>query len=141
MTRSFWLQGVVAVAIAAMLIPVAPVSAQGQSLGTVRVTRKVVADGQALAAGTYTLRLVAEAAKPVVGQTTEESRWVEFVQGGQVKGREVATVLTTANAKKLLDTAPPAAGESKSELLKGNDYLRVWLNKGGTQYVVHLAVK
>jgi hypothetical protein len=25
-------------------------------------------------------------------------------------------------------------------LLKGNDYLRVWINSAGTHYLVHLAV-
>jgi hypothetical protein len=25
-------------------------------------------------------------------------------------------------------------------MLKGNDYLRVWINRGGTHYLVHFAV-
>jgi hypothetical protein len=34
----------------------------------------------------------------------------------------------------------PASGTSKTELLKGNDYLRIWVNHGGTHYLVHLAL-
>ena len=34
--------------------------------------------------------------------------------------------------------AAPASGSSKVELLRGNDYLRVWVNRGGTHYLVHL---
>ena len=26
----------------------------------------------------------------------------------------------------------------KVELLKGDDYLRVWINRGGTNYLIHL---
>jgi len=36
--------------------------------------------------------------------------------------------------------APPAPGGSKVELLKGNVYLRVWINRGGTHYLIHLPV-
>lgn len=110
-----------------------------QSLGTVRITKAVKANGQALAAGTYTVRLTAETPSPVVGQTPAETRWVEFVQGGQVKGREVATVLTSAEVKNVAEGKPPASGSAKIEMLKGDDYLRVWINRGGTHYLVHLA--
>jgi hypothetical protein len=34
--------------------------------------------------------------------------------------------------------APPAAGTAKVQTLKGADYVRVWINKGGTNYLVHL---
>jgi len=36
------------------------------------------------------------------------------------------------------DTPPPSGG-SKVETLKGGDYTRVWINKGGNYYLVHLA--
>ena len=32
------------------------------------------------------------------------------------------------------------AGGVKVELLKGNDYLRIWINRGGTHYFIHLPV-
>jgi hypothetical protein len=34
--------------------------------------------------------------------------------------------------------APPASGASKVQMLKGNDDLRIWINRGGTHYLMHL---
>ena len=112
----------------------------GQALGSVRVIQKVMANGQPLAAGTYTLRLLPDQVNPVVGQTAAESQWVEFVSGGKVVGKEVATILSGPEAKKVTKGSGPAAGESKTQLLKGNDYIRIWVNQGGKHYLVHLAV-
>jgi len=119
-----------------------PLGAQSaaQTLGSVRVIQKVMANGQALAAGTYTLRLLPDQVSPVVGQTPAESQWVEFVSGGKVVGKEVATILSGPEAKKVTKGSGPAAGESKTQLLKGNDYIRIWVNHGGKNYLVHLAV-
>jgi hypothetical protein len=110
------------------------------SLGSARLPRAVVANGQTLAAGTYTLRLTGDSLSAVVGQTPAESKWVEFVQGGQVKGKDVATVLTGDEAKSVVKGKRPAAGAAQVELLKGEDYVRVWVNRGGTNYLLHLAV-
>jgi hypothetical protein len=121
----------------------APVIAQttdSAPLASVRLARKVTANGQPLAAGTYSVRLSNDAVTPVVGQAADGSRWVEFVQGDQVKGRELATVLTAADAKTVVKSGkPPAAGSARVELLKGSSYVRVWINRGGTQYLIHLA--
>ena len=119
--------------------PAAAQDAKTQSLGSVRITKAVKANGEPLAPGTYTIRLTTDSPKPAVGQTQAEMRWVEFMQGGQVKGREVATVLTPAELQKVQESKPPASGSAKVEMLKGNDYLRVWINRGGTHYLVHLA--
>lgn len=135
-----------------MAVSVAMVGAQAQSmkmadakkpaaLGTVRIIRNVTADGKPLAAGTYMLRVSDEMPAPVVGQSVDESRWVEFVQGTTVKGRELATVLTKDALKSMTREDKSAAPASaKVEMLKGNDYMRVWVNHGGTQYLIHLAV-
>ena len=32
---------------------------------------------------------------------------------------------------------PPASGSSKVQVLRGNDYLRVWINRGGNHYLMH----
>ena len=112
----------------------------GQALGSVRVSQKVMANGQPLAAGTYTLRLLPDQVAPVVGQTPAESQWVEFVSGGKVVGKEVATILSGPEARKVTKGSGPAAGASKTQLLKGNDYVRIWVNQGGKHYLVHLAV-
>jgi len=108
------------------------------NLMSVHIPKKVTADGKPLPAGTYTVRVTAETAPPVVGQTTSEEHWVEFLQGGKVVGREVATVLTNSEAKTIAKQGLPPAGGVKIETLFGNDYLRVWVNKAGTNYLVHL---
>ena len=120
----------------------APASAQAgaQSIGTVRLAQAARANGQALAAGTYTLRLTGENGSPVVGQGSTSERWVEFVQGGQVRGRELASVVAAADIGTVGKTkTPPGPGTSRVHTLKGGEYLRIWLNSGGTHYLVHLA--
>jgi hypothetical protein len=107
------------------------------TIGTVTIPKKVMADGKPLPAGTYTLRLTDQTAPPVKGQTVSEERWVEFLQGGQVKGREIATVLTNSEAKTIAKQGVHSGG-AKIQTLIGNEYLRVWINKGGTNYLVHL---
>lgn len=115
---------------------------EAQSLGSVTVSRRVTANGQPLAPGTYTLRLLPEELSKVVGQTPAESRWVEFVRGGKVVAREVATVVTGDELAALRKKwgAGPASGSSKTEVLKGNDYLRIWVNRRGTHVLVHLPI-
>ena len=109
------------------------------TLGTVRIGRKVTADGKPLAAGSYQVRLTTEEAKPeVAGQDKKLNRWAEFMQRGQVKGREVVSIVPGAEIGQVADGRPPRPGSSKVELLKGNDYLRVWINRGGTHYLIHL---
>jgi len=133
---------IAALAMGALLLQPAVTAAQteGQSLGSVSVSRAAKANGEALPAGTYTLRLLPQDLTKVIGQTPAESRWVEFVRGGKVAGKEVATVLTAAEAKAVAERGMPASGTSKTELLKGNEYLRIWVNRGGTHYLVHLAM-
>src|SRR5918992_600561 len=61
----------------------APAAPTGDlALGSVRLPRSVTADGKALPAGTYQVRLTAQAAAPdAVGATVTLERWVAFVQG------------------------------------------------------------
>lgn len=110
------------------------------TLGIVRLSRGVMADGKPLAAGSYTLRVAADPVTPVSGQGADNAKWVEFVQGGQVKGRELASVVPQADVKDVIKGKAPAANTSKVELLKGGEYLRVWANRGGNHYLVHLLV-
>ncbi len=127
---------------AALLVAPAPLSAQtaAKSIGTVSITKKVMANGQPLAAGTYTVRVSSDAVTPVVGQTADGEKWVEFVQGGQVKGKELATVVSGADVKTVSKEKAPAAGASRVDTLKGADYMRVWINSGGTHYLIHLTL-
>jgi hypothetical protein len=114
--------------------------AAAASLGTVKIPKGVSANGQPLPAGTYTVRLASEGVPGKVGQTADLSRWCEFVQGKEVKGKELCTVLSSSEIGAVVKDSPPASGSAKAELLKGNDYLRVWINRGGTHYLMHLPV-
>lgn len=143
MTRDKWLKRMGVAAVAAVVLGLsAGLVAQQQpkagALGSVKIAKDVMANGQRLAAGTYTVRLTGEQGKAVVGQTPDESQWVEFVQGQDVKGREVAIALSSPDAKKVLKSVP--ADGAGAELLKGGDYIRVRLTRAGTRYLVHLAV-
>ena len=91
------------------------------ALGSVRIPRSVKADGKDLKAGTYQVRLTAQAASPAVpGQTME--RWVEFVQGGKVVGREVVSIVPASEAlpvfvKLLMGSMTIALGSNPSTSL------------------------
>ncbi len=139
--------GFVAVMVGSLVAGVAAQTAQqGQApagdaaLGSVRLTRSVMADGKPLKAGTYQVRLTSQEASPAVpGQKME--RWVEFLQGGKVAGREIASIVPASELKDLMpgpDGGRAAAGSSRVEMLKGNDYVRVWINRGGVNYLIHM---
>lgn len=140
-----WLVGVLASVVmaasaAAQTTPQGQVPSGETALGSVALPRSVMADGKALKAGTYQVRLTAQAAEPSVpGQQLE--RWVEFLQGGKVVGREVVSVIPTAELKDLNSEAKgpkPGSGGTRVELLKGNDYWRVWINRRGVNYLIHM---
>ena len=121
-----------------MLMAQAKAPAAGASLGTVTLSRRVMADGQLLPAGAYQVRLTADAPSPLVGQSPDASRYVEFLRGGKVVGRALATVISNADASQVVKGPRPSAGGSRVELLKGNDYVRVWINRSGTNYLIHM---
>ena len=107
-------------------------------LGTVHLAKATTADGKPLPAGTYTVRLTAQEAKPdAKGASENIERWVEFVQRGAVKGREVVSIVPSAEVKNVVKDAPPRPGTSKVQVLRGNDYVRVWINKAGNHYLIH----
>ena len=109
------------------------------ALGTINIPRAVMADGKPLAAGTYGVQLTPESAKPdVTGQLPELNRWVEFVQGQAVKGREIVSIVPADEIAALAKGPGPRAGTSSIEMLKGDEYLRIWINQGGVHYLIHL---
>lgn len=109
------------------------------SLGNVRIPKGLKADGKELPAGTYQVRLTANEAKPDARGSSEVlERWVEFTQKGEVKGREVVSIVPNDEIKLVQKDAPPRANGSKVETLKGGDYVRVWINRGGHHYLIHL---
>ena len=132
--------------IAALGVPVVSVSAQfsppaaGASLGTVTLNRRVMADGKPLAPGTYQVRLTGETPKPGLGQSPDGERYIEFVRGGKVVAREVATVVPTSEIAQIAKGARPPVGGARVELLKGNDYVRVWINRAGANYIINMPV-
>ena len=110
-------------------------------LGSVRIPKTVKADGKPLPSGTYQVRLTPQTAAPVAkGQTATLERWVEFVKGGKVAGREVVTIIPQSEIAKVQKDAPPRANSAKVETLKGGDYMRLWINKSGNHYLVHFPV-
>ena len=111
------------------------------ALGTVELPRRVMANGEALGAGSYDVRLTGQAADPdTVGALQVLERWVEFRQGDEVKGREVVSIVPSAEIGEVAKSAPPGSGSSRVELLRENEFLRVWINQGGTHYLIHLTV-
>ena len=124
----------------AMASPTAPTG--DLALGSVNIARAVTADGKPLPAGTYQVRLTSQAAAPeALGQTPSAARWVEFVRGGKVVGREVVTIVPQSEISVVQKDSPPAQNGAKAELLRGGDYLRVWINRGGNHYLMHLPVQ
>ena len=116
-----------------------PTAPGAMALGTVRLPAGVKADGKDLPAGSYQVRLTADEAKPdAKGSTEKLERWVEFMKGGKVAGREVVSIVPNTETKLVQKDTPPPAGGAKVEALKGGDYVRVWINKGGNYYLVHL---
>ena len=72
-------------------------------------------------------------------QPKQLERWVEFVQKGAGQGpRGRLDRARRPKSRTSSKDAPPPAGGSKVQLLKGNDYVRVWINKGGNHYLIHL---
>jgi hypothetical protein len=115
-------------------------SAAPKSLASVHLAKKVMADGKPLAPGTYQVRLTSDEPKPGVGQSPGAERYVEFLKGGKVVAREVATVINQEEIAKIAKAKKPGPNSSSVELLKGGDYYRVWINKGGDNYLINLPV-
>jgi hypothetical protein len=113
-------------------------AAAATTLGTVQLTKKVMADGKPLAAGTYQVRLTNDEPTPSVGQSPNAERYVEFVRGGKVAGRELATVIGADEIGKIAKGPRPATNGSRVDVLKGGDYVRVWINRGGTNYLINM---
>jgi len=113
----------------------------GIVIGTVHIPRAAVANGAGLPAGTYTVRVADEALTVPAGQSPDAEQWVEFVQGGKVVAKEVASVISAADMPSI--AKGPARAPKNGTLLqtlKGGDYFRVWINKDGTNYLVNLAI-
>jgi hypothetical protein len=107
-------------------------------LGTVQISRAMVADGKPLPAGTYVVRLADAAPPTAIGQSAGAERWIEFLKGGTVVGRELATVISDADMPTIAKGARPHANSSLVEMINNGEHLRVWINKDTTNYLIHL---
>jgi hypothetical protein len=116
-------------------------AAAADVLGTITLPKDVKANGETLKKGTYQVRLSDEEVKPAPGTDPGAEKWVEFAQGGKVKGKEVASIVPNGDIKQMTTEdkqTPPPAGKARVQLLKQKDYYRVWISKGGTSYLIHL---
>lgn len=107
-------------------------------IGTVHLSQAVIADGKVLPAGTYQVQLTTEQPAPAVGESPGGERWLEFVKNGTVAGREVATVISADDIGQIAKGPRPKDNGSRVDVLKGGDYVRVWINRGGTNYLVNM---
>ena len=112
----------------------------GIVIGSVHIPRAAVANGAGLPSGTYQVRVSDEMPTVPVGQSPDAERWVEFVQGGKVIAKEMASVISAADMASIAKGARPRTNGTLLQTLKGGDYFRVWINKNGTNYLINLAV-
>jgi hypothetical protein len=111
------------------------------NLGAVRIPRAVKGDGQPLPAGTYQVRVTETPATPqAAGQTPQYERWAEFMRNGKTVAREVVTIVPAGDIKQVAEQTPPPSGGYRAEVLKGGDYLRLWINRGGNHYLIHFNI-
>jgi hypothetical protein len=109
-------------------------------LATVRITHSVLANGQPLPVGTYELRLTNERPTPLVGQSPDAERWVEFVANGTVVARERAVVLRDDDRPPVGASSVRSRNGTRIEMLKGGEFLRVSVKREGERYLVYLPV-
>ncbi|MEE2964939.1 MAG: hypothetical protein VX427_12470 [Acidobacteriota bacterium] len=98
--------------------------------GEITIPSAVLADGEQLAAGMYLLRLADDGPEL-------SARWVEFVSGDSVAGRGLAVVISDDEMSEVSESGM-LRNEARVEVLKEADYVRVWLNRDGVNYLVHL---
>ena len=101
--------------------------------------RRAYATGEALEPGPYRVRLTDESAPVVDQEPATTTRWVEFLheEEGTVAGRALATVVPDADID---DVAADWAvrNQVRVDELREGDYVRVWLNRSGSSYLIHL---
>jgi len=113
-------------------------AAERAKRGEVTIPRPVLADGKPLPPNTYQVRLGSEQA-PEDGPAPA-GRWLEFVRDGTVAGRSLAVVVP---ADKIGDIAksPVPQNAARVDVLRSGHYVRVWVNRDGINYLIHLPVQ
>ena len=112
----------------------APTAPTGELvLGSVHLAKATTADGKPLPAGTYTVRLTAQEAKPdAKGASENIERWVEFVQRGAVKGREVVSIVPSAEVKNVVKDRPARRACRKSRCSRATNTCACGSTRAGT---------
>ena len=94
--------------------PRPPAPAGEVALGSVHFAKGVKADGKALRGRHLSGAPDPQAANPPAkGQSEGLERWVEFTQGGQVKGREVVTIIPQSEIAQVQKDTPPASERAR----------------------------
>ena len=112
------------------------------TLATVRIGHAILLNGKSVPPGTYQLRLTGDVATPAVGQSPRAEQWVEFLKGEQVVGRELASVMGAEAPSAITSRPRGTTGTIKTdrarvEVLKGGEYVRVWITRNGERYVIN----
>ena len=107
-------------------------------LATVRIPTAVMANGAALPAGSYGVRLTQERPPARSGQSADARQWVEFVSGGKVVGREIAQVLRDGDLPATGASSRPVPSGTKVEMLKDDEFLRLSIKRDRERYLIYL---
>ena len=124
--------------IAAVIVVGAATAISAQMLGTVNLPKPVMADGKLLPAGTYQVSVIGDAPTPGAGQSPRSEQWMEFIKSGAVAGRELATVIPASEIDAVAKGPAPRINSARVDMLKGDEYVRVWINRGTEHYIIHL---
>jgi hypothetical protein len=119
-------------------------SAQDRSgidfLGTASIEQPVLANGQPLAPGRYEVQLTNEWLDPLESGEQEGMQWAEFRAEGRTAGREAALVIPMG-AIDAISEWHPEPGATRVDVLKSGEFVRVWANRAGANYLIHLPVQ
>lgn len=113
---------------------------EAPTFSNIRVPQAVLADARPLAAGTYQVRITTQHPEPAVGQSATASCWVEFLKDGAIVAREIASAISSEEIGTVAKGPSPGVNQSRVDVLKGGEYVRVWINSAGTNYLINLAV-
>ena len=72
------------------------------------------------------------------GTTQEAECWVQFMRGGVLAGRELATVIAASDLATVAKGPAPRRNGARVDQLKGGDYVRIWVNREGTNYIINM---
>jgi hypothetical protein len=113
-------------------------AAMAHTTAVVNVPAGLLAGGKPLPAGRYEVIITDERPAVEAGTPSENQRWVEFVQNGQVVAREIAEVFTAAERPVGTSGAAGSRARAVVQTLKGGEFVRIAVNDGGARYLIHL---